>query len=310
MSTAGDRGGAHHEQRRHEDARRRGRIRLAVEHLVPELGHEQGQRGEGGQPVVRELERREHDHGDESRRPQRQQEPDASFRGVPRPPRPAPERRRDRERPWQEPGGGDGEELERAEGHVVVGEHAMPGDVEDVVVHDRVPEEARIPQLDQQVPRSRDRDEEEHARPRHPAADDRALAGEREEGGQPDDGHDRAEQVLGEHRGREPRVEGEKPPPRPWSAAALQVGGDEAGEGERDAEHEEEVGLHEAREEVELEVGGDDEAGDQAHARAAQAIADPCGDHRDTDGGQRGAEAGRGLAVAEEAKSRGHQPVE
>ena len=180
----------------------------------------------------------------------------------------------------------------------------MPGEIEHVIVHERVPEEARIAHLHRGVPRHGQCQQQQHAPPRRPGRQ-RALAREHQEDRNDRERPERAEDVL-RHRGHaEAGVEDGEPP----TAGAL-VSDGEARVGEHDAEHEHHVGLYESPVQVHSEIRDHHQAGEQRDARAAEDEAEPRGDDGDADGGERRPHARGRFADAGDGKRAGHEPVE
>ena len=253
---------------------------------------------------MRELERRHGEERDDDDRPQPEQRPQARGGVGPRTPERAYDGPRRRERPREERGGGDEHELEGAERHVLVGEDALAREVQQVVVHDRVPEKAGIAMLDEEVPRQRDRRREQRAPPWHPRRE-RTLAAPPEEERDHDARSERPEHVLGERGEAEGSVEErERPAPR------TPIREDEARVREQDEEDEEQVGLHEPPVEKDPEVRAHHEPGEQAEPRPTEQHAESCGDRRDTDGGECRGQARGERRDPTDAEAYAHEPVE
>src|SRR3990172_3518051 len=111
--------------------------------------------------------------------------------------------------------------------------------------------------------------------------------------------------VLGEHGQAQGRVGEEQRPP-----AHPPVRQDEARERHQDQEDEEEVGLHVAGKEEELEVRGNDEPRDQPQAGRSQNAPEPGGEERHAEGRQGRPEARRPFRGAGEPEARRQEPVE
>src|SRR5215813_4809571 len=192
--------------------------------------------GIGGQAVVRQLEGREREEGEEGGRPQGERHPRNLLGG---PPGAALDELRDLEgggnRPRKGPEPGHEEELERGERHVLVGESAQPNRVEKMVVHDRVPEEARVARGGERVPAQSQDEERYHARCGQPATYRAQPPGERE--GERD-GHEwsrEPDDVLAERSHAKRRAPDHRPAPAwgAWRAEGLRWAGPRQSRGER-----------------------------------------------------------------------------
>ena len=152
------------EVRRDEAARTR-------RHVAPRARREQCQRGIGGQAVMGQLERRDREEGQHAHRPHRESHP-RQLRGIAPGPR-TNERAHRHQRgqdPRERPEAGRGQELQRGERHVLVGELPHPRDIQHVVVHHRVPEERGLGHRGHRVPAEADGDHERDADGRQPRA--------------------------------------------------------------------------------------------------------------------------------------------
>ena len=211
--------------------------------------------------------------------------------------------RRDDPRPRAE--SGHHEELERGEGDVLIGKPAGACDVEDVVVHHRVPGEARRGEGDRRIPGEAQDQERRHARPGQPRAERPRAAGGGKRQADGDRRQQRAEGVFGEC--------GETEHGQPERGEAA-VAGEDGRKKQREAADqpgdEERLGAHIAAVGEEATRGQEGDAGEESPRAAVQPGPQPGRRrHRDerAEGGDR---TRRPLAGAADGKRAGQQQVE
>ena len=185
---------------------------------------------------MRQLERRDREGADDEHDPDREERPQPIGRMLPR----APERARERpghgRHPGEERDGGDGEELDRPERHVLVGNARWRAGFSrwlSTIVYQRKP---RIAELHGRVPRDRDQQEQRDAHQGTHGASGRSRV-TRSRIATASSGPTAPSTSFASTPARGPRRRARGPPAR------VQVGARKTGEREHDAREEQQSGL-------------------------------------------------------------------